>query len=157
MNHTVRHSALFVAFGLVVASPVFAGLDDPLPAPFTKHVFSVPGIINNGLVSVISCSSASTVSLNVGVEWFRKNGTSVGVSSLTIPAGETRSFATAGPAFPVDALMPGPDTIKSGAARVLSTTSSGLLCNAFLMDPLNDPPNRLMPLLITGPKKQKGQ
>lgn len=156
MNDSLRRTVLFLVFA--AASPALAGLADPVPAPFTKQVFSVPGVINNGLATIISCSSATTVSLSVGVEWFRKNGTSVGVSSLTIPPGETRNFGsntTLGLAM--DATMPTLVTIKSGAARVLSTTTTGLLCNAFLMDPDNDPPKVLMPLLVTGPKKQKGQ
>jgi hypothetical protein len=138
MNNTPGRIVLFLVFVVVAAGPALAGLVDPLPAPFTKQVFSVPGVINNGVVTVISCSSASTASLNVGVEWFRKNGTSVGVASAMIPAGETRNFASATTlALPIDGVMPGPgDTLKSGAARVLSTTTAGLLCNAFLMDPL---------------------
>ena len=80
------------------------------------------------------------------------------MSSVTIPAGSTRNFETANVAsLPFDALMPGGETVKSGAARVLSTTSTGIFCNAFVTDPGNDPPTRMMQLLITGAKKQKGQ
>jgi hypothetical protein len=57
----------------------------------------------------------------------------------------------------MDATMPGTNTLKSGAARVLATTTTGIFCNVFVMDPLNDPPTELMPLLVTGQKKQKGQ
>ena len=53
--------------------------------------------------------------------------------------------------------MPGTDALKSGAPRVLATTTTGILCNAFVMGPLDDPPTELMPLLVTGPKRQKGQ
>jgi hypothetical protein len=45
----------------------------------------------------------------------------------------------------------------SGAARILSSTSSGLVCNAFAVDATGNPPARMMQLLITQPKKSKGQ
>ena len=60
--------ALALLAALVVAAPARAGLSDPLPAPFTKHVFSVPGVINNGVVTVISCTNALLTPLTVGVE-----------------------------------------------------------------------------------------
>ena len=148
--------ALLAALGF--AMPARAGLGDPLPAPFTKHVFSVPGIINNGVVTVISCTNGTAASLQVGVEWFKKDGTSVGVSSLSIAAGATANFATDSvTALITDALMPLPVTLKSGSARVLSTTTNGIFCTAFVMDRVNDPAVPMMPLLVTGPKKQKGQ
>lgn len=157
MSKMVR-GVLALAFCAICAGPVRAGLNDPIPAPFTKQLFNVPGVINDGVVTVISCSSGLSVSVDVGVETFRKNGTSVAVSTLTVPAGETRNFATGGTtALSIDAVVGGGDVLKSGAARVLSTTTKGIFCNAFVMDPNNDPPQQLMPLLITGVKKQKGQ
>ena len=148
--------ALFAA--LVVAAPARAGLGDAIPAPFTKQLFNVPGVINDGLATVISCSSGLSTSIDVGVEWFRKDGTSVVVTTLTIPAGTTRNFGTTTTAgVPIDGVMAGADTIKSGAARVLSTTPTGIFCDAFVMETLNDPPTVSRQLLITGAKKQKGQ
>jgi hypothetical protein len=127
--------ALALLAALVVAAPARAGLGDPLPAPFTKHVFSVPGVINNGVVTVVSCTNALLTPLNVGVEWFKKDGTSLGVSSFSIPAGATANFGTDTTiALPMDALMPVSAPMKSGSARILSTTSSGILCTAFVMD-----------------------
>ena len=144
--------ALFAA--LAVAVPARAGLGDAIPAPFTKQLFNVPGVINDGVVTVISCTNGLSASVNVGVEWFRKNGTSLSVSSLSIAAGGTVNFGTAGlPYLGIDATMLPYESVKSGAARVLSTTSSGIFCNAFVMDPANDPPNHMMQLLVTGPKK----
>jgi hypothetical protein len=49
------------------------------------------------------------------------------------------------------------DALPAPFTRILSTTSSGLVCNAFVTDAVNNPPSRMMPLPITGPKKQKGQ
>ena len=154
--------ALAVLVALMLAAPARAGLSDPLPAPFTKHVFSVPGVVNDGAATVISCTNALLTSLNVGVEWFRKNGTSIAVSSLTIPAGQTRNFVSAtvnwlSAGGGVDATMSPNENLMSGTARVLSTTSSGLLCNAYAVDASNNPPQRMMALLVTAPKKQKGQ
>jgi len=157
-NTPLKKSSFVVAVLLLLAPAAHAGLNDPIPTPFTKHVFSVPGFINDGLVTVISCSSALSTSVNVGVEWFRKDGTSIGVSSLTIPAGATRNFGTASVlSLPINSQMPGGETVKSGAARVLSTTTKGLLCNAFVLDPDNDPPTRMMQLLVTKGKAQKGE
>jgi len=127
-----------------VAPAAHAGLNDSIPSPLTKQVFSVPGFINDGLVTVISCSPASATALNVGVEWSRKAGTSLGVSSATLAAGATVNFGSAAVIYlPIDAQMPGPETVKSGAARVLSMTTKGLLCNAFVMDLSNDPATRM--------------
>ena len=53
--------------------------------------------------------------------------------------------------------MPINETVKSGAARVLSTVTKGFVCNAFVINPTGDPPSVMMQLLITAPKKQKGQ
>ncbi len=152
-------TAFLIALAVLTLAPAaHAGLNDPIPSPFTKHVFSVPGIINDGLATVVSCSNATSASLNVGVEWFRRDGTSLGVGSTTVPAGETRNFGSAGVlSLPIDAQAPTSATVKSGAARVLSTSTKGLLCNAFVIDPANDPPTRMMQLLVTAPLKQKGQ
>ncbi len=149
---------LSAVIALPLAAPARAGLGDPIPAPFTKVLYSVPGIINDGVATVISCSSALPASVNVGVEWFQNDGTSLGVSSFTIPAGGTANFESNSiTSLPASAAIPALPQIKSGAARVLSTTTSGVLCNAFEIDPSNDPPARMMQLLITGVKKQKGQ
>ena len=87
--------ALALLAALVVAAPAHAGLGDPPPAPFTKHVFSVPGVINDGVVTIISCTNALLTPLNVGVEWFKADGTSIGVNSVSVAAGRTVNFATA--------------------------------------------------------------
>ena len=114
-------------------------------------------MINDGLVTVISCSSASATALNVGVEWFRKAGTSLGVSSTMIAPGATVNFGSSTVTYvPIDSFMPAAETVKSGAARVLSTTTKGLLCNAFVIDPTNDSAQRMMQLKVMKAKAQKG-
>ena len=146
---------------LLLAPAAHAGLNDPIPSPFTKQVYSVPGIVSDGVATVISCSSALSTPLNVGVQWFKKDGTpadgATGLSQFTIPAGGTVNFGSNGTVWlPIDAVMPGGATLKNGAARVLSTTTKSLLCNAFLVDPNNDPPKLLMHLPMMRGKAQKG-
>jgi hypothetical protein len=152
-----RLAVVFVA----VAAPRIseAGIGDPVPAPFTKHLFSIPGVYSStGLCTVIACTNATSGSLNVGVEWFRKDGVSLGVSTVAIASGATATFGSnSTAALTMDALVPADDLLVLGAARVLATTSKGVICNAFVMDYANNPPNQLMQLLVTGPTKQSAK
>ncbi|TMA48953.1 MAG: hypothetical protein E6J71_28155 [Deltaproteobacteria bacterium] len=77
MRKTVLN-LLVLAFAMIRASQAFAGIaDSPLPVlvsgQTTLHLYSVPGVMNDGssnFGTFFSCTSTSTSSQTVGVEVF---------------------------------------------------------------------------------------
>jgi hypothetical protein len=126
-----RSTTAGLVAGILLAAVAHAGIGGPAPSG-SKHLYSVPGVIHNGLVTVISCTS-------------------------TLAASATANFGTATSSFlPIlDGQMPGLDTLKTGSARVLSTVNNGVVCDAYAVDAINDPPAGLLQLTITGAKKRK--
>jgi hypothetical protein len=145
--------------GGLVATPSLGGVvDTPIPAPFTQHVFTVPGLPNvAGLEAFISCTNLDAVSVTVGVELFDAVGgvgNDAAATSLTLMPGQTLAFGTGFALnFTVDSVIGGLISSKY-SARVLST-SKKIGCNAFVMDVANAPPTSGWPLTIIAKTKQK--
>lgn len=160
------------ALALAMATPGFAGVVDTdvpqISASGTANtVFIVPGVIkNNNLETVFLCTSLETFSpIAIGVEVFDSLGagplnnasmpTLEGVE--TVDPGETVLIAT-GPTAGLhendimESLVPA--SLRNGSARIIST-SKRIMCNAFLVDEINDPPTLMAPLHLIS-KKQKG-
>jgi hypothetical protein len=157
----LRSLSIAAALVLTFSAPVRAGIvDSPIPAPFTQHIFSVSGVINNvNLAAYISCTNADTQAVTVGVEVFGPaGGASLNVAASTaisVAAGATVLFGTTTSSWAtVDAnLATGP--VSKGSARILAT-SKKLVCSAFLVDPSGQPPVSIANLTIVAKVKQKG-
>jgi hypothetical protein len=162
-----QYRALSVALGLFVASAaasVQAQIDsDPplLQGQDSYHVYSVPGVFNDGMSPVFSCTNVSSASVIVGVEVFGPAGgaslNNASATSQVVPSGGTVTFtgqAMAGILGPPVNLAVG--IVYGGSARILATDRSKVLCSAFLADPSNIPPNSGWNLTVAKKNKQKG-
>ncbi len=157
MQH--RRSVMAALGLLCLTSAASAGVvDSPLPAPFTKHVFTVPGLASIGnLRHFFSCTNLDSVSVTIGVEHFGSLGggpcNDVVADSLSVAPGGTAVFGTgASPNMAVDSLLS--SLCGHSSARILAT-SKKIACDAFVMDPLNSPPTSGWPLRIIAKTKQK--
>jgi hypothetical protein len=158
--HRIAVAALSGITALTLAAPMFAGIaDSPVPAPFTNHLYSVPGVMNNGvLATYFSCTSTDTVTMQVGVELFGPAGGSPGndavATSLSVAAGATVIFGTSAAAgISISSSLGGP-IMSKGSARILAT-SKKLACTAFVADPGNAPPTSGWQLTIIKKTTQK--
>lgn len=144
---------------LCLAAPVGAGVvDSPLPAPFTDHVFTVPGLVDiGGLEAFFSCTNLDAVPVTIGVELFAFNGglgNDAAATSLAVAPGATVLFGTSSSTYmAVDSLISSLPSSKN-SARILAT-SKKIGCTAFLADPANGPPTSGWPLTIIAKTKQK--
>ena len=151
---------ILVVLALLAASlsPASAGIgNSPIPAPFTQHAYSVPGIISNDSFSAyFSCTNSGSQSVTVGVEVFGPSGgASINTATETairLEPGATAIFGTTSSAsFIVDGIL-GTGTVTKGSARILAT-SKKLVCGAFLANPQAVAPVSTLPLAIVA----KGQ
>lgn len=152
---------LGIAVFVMVAASARAGIvDSPIPAPFTQHVFSVPGVISGGgLETFFSCTNLDVAAATVGVEVFGFAGGAAFndpvATSLAIAPGGTQIFGCGGAAgISVNSNL-GCGPLSKGSARVLAT-SKKLLCTAWVADPGNAPPTAAWQLNIVAKTKQKG-
>lgn len=149
-----------IALGLaLISSPARAGIvDSPLPAPFTQHVFSVPGVIDSNLGSFFSCTNLDAVNVTVGVELFGPPGggpaNDASTTSLTVAPGATVTFGTGGAVGIVIDSGLAAGSFSKGSARILAT-SKKIACTAYVADRLNDPPTSAWQLTIIAKTKQK--
>lgn len=109
------------------------------------HIYSVPGVIDNGgFGSYFSCTNTTDSPIRVGVEVFGPPGgvaNDPSATSLTVAAGGFVIFGTSTSAsgIIIDS-GPGAGGISKGAARILATAKKGIICGAFAADRLNAPP-----------------
>jgi hypothetical protein len=149
----------------IAAAPALAGVaDSPLPVLLagksTLHLYSVPGVVNNGaFATVFACTSTDTAPMRVGVEVFGDFGgvpqNDAVATSVSLDPGATVNFKTAGFFWlggTTSPLTPGP--IETGSARILAT-SKKLVCTALVADPAY-PPATSWQLTIVKKKTQKG-
>jgi len=144
-------AAFLGVLGLVCVVATAQGqLDSALPAPFTQHLWTVSGVVNNGLVTVFPCTNASDSTVTVGVEVFGPAGTSLNdptTTAIAVPPGSTVIFGTkAAAGFSVDAAL-NVGILHAGSARILAT-NKGIICNAILADWQSVPPSSMANLAI---------
>lgn len=146
---------------LVLPHAVRGGIvDTPLPAPFTQHVFSIPGAISNGgLGTFVSCTNLDTTNVTIGVELFPALGGAAGndaaASALSVGPGATVIFATGTAAgILIDSDLTSGAIGSKGSARVLAT-SKRITCTAWIADRLSSPPTVAWSLIIIAKTKQK--
>ncbi len=147
-----------VALALALATfpaPARAGIaDSPLPAGLGTHVWSVAGVVDNGLIkTVFGCTNTGTSPITVGVELFDRVGTLsnvAGATALTFGPGASRLFATSTPPnFTADSSLG--TVFDIGSARIVAD-SSKLVCSAWLVGT-----SSMASLTIMKKAKQKGQ
>ena len=155
---------LAVCAALLAAPDTRAGIaDSPLPVlssgATTFHLYSVPGVINNGVLGTyFSCTSTDTATMQVGVELFFSGGgapsNDAAATSLSVTPGATVMFGTiAAAGLSINSSLGG-GPMSKGSARILAT-SKKLACTAFLADPGNAPPTSMAQLTIIAKLKQK--
>lgn len=134
----------------------------------SRHVYTIPGVIkNNNLETVVVCTSLETInSFRFAVEVFASTGgaplNTAGVPTLngadTLAPGETRAIGTDNTVgIHEDKVIAGlaPASLRNGSARVVSE-STRIVCNAWAVDELNDPPASSIALKVMKAKKQNG-
>jgi hypothetical protein len=158
MKHTRSH---LVALGLLVAAQAaHAQIYAPGPGNLTKHLFSIPGIINNGFATAFECTNATENNVTVGVEVFATAGgpavNNALLTAATLTPGATVTYVTqdtAAMALEVNLVV---GLIHGGSARILADVRSGVLCSAFLVDPYTYPVATTTSLSVVAKTKQKG-
>jgi hypothetical protein len=154
---------LLITVGLFIASAAAsaqAQIYGPGPGGLTSHLFSVPGVVNNGAVTVFECTNATDKTVAIGVEVFGPGGGPALNNALatqqTLSPGATVMYATeAMVGLGIDVNL-GLGIIHKGSARILADARSGVLCSAFLTDPNNAPVTFMSDLSVVAKKKQKG-
>lgn len=153
---------LMVEVGLVAALVVavlghaHAGIaDSPLPVGFSKHVWSVVGVTDNGIIkTAFSCANTDKSPTLVGVEVFDGAGTLLnvaGVSALMLAPGETGLFGTSSlSSHTADRTLGTAVHPGAGSARIVANTTK-LMCSAWLTRG-----DAMASLTITKKAKQKG-
>lgn len=126
------------------------------------HLWSIPYVLNTaGLATVVACTNVNTKvpAVIIGVEVFNHLGAAendVSATSLSVPAGTTVTFGTAGLlAFGNDSNL-GVSSLVRASARVLATVGRGIICNAAIIDALNAPPTSMTNVNIVKKTTQKG-
>ncbi len=71
---TVKITAFALTVALCSRAANVGVADSPLPAPFTQHVFTVPGVIDSNLGTFFSCTNLDAVSVTIGVKLFGPAG-----------------------------------------------------------------------------------
>ena len=131
---------------LLVASQAVAG----------DKVWSVPGVVNNGLATIFACTNGGTVAASVTVDLFTINGVAAIGGSATVNLNPMATGTIASKAVvslsPTATMATG--TILSGSARI--TAASGVYCVAYVTDPVTDPPTVMMRLPVIKKTSQKG-
>ena len=157
----MRHAlAAFILVLTVAAGPAVAGVvDSPLPAPFTQHVFTVPGVIQNGSSGTFfSCTNLDAANVTIGVEVFSSLGgaasNDAAATSLSVAQGATVMFGTITPVgYGINSNL-GAGPMSKGSARILGT-SKKIACTAWVANFANDPPTSAFQLTIIAKTKQK--
>jgi hypothetical protein len=156
---------LLITVGLFIASAassVQAQIDsDPplLAGQKSYHLFTVPGVINDGMGTVFSCANASSDSAVVGIEVFDPTGNSLNDPSLSAiavpPSGSVMVTTRLMAGFSPDVNL-GLGVNLRAAARILATARKGIVCSAFLADPTTYPAASMGCLSVVAKTKQKG-
>jgi len=121
-----------------------------------NHVWTVAGVMDSAsnLVTVFSCTYTGQFAATVGVEIYNENGGYIAGGSTVVTPQGTAVFATrtlAGYGLDVD-LNTG--NFPKGHARIMGSSSKGVLCNAFLVNASTGQPS--VPLNIVKRGAQKG-
>jgi len=100
------------------------------------HVHSVPGVINTGLgvATMIACTNGGTSTATIGVEVYGSTGTYVSGGSLPVATKATVLFATSAVTNQSVDVNVNSGVLTKGHARVVASTTRGIVCSPFLVD-----------------------
>lgn len=123
------------------------------------HTWTVPGVMNtvSGLSTYIACTNGGTASSTVAVDIYGPTGAFVVGNSSTVGPNATVLFGTTPSASLAVDVAVGPGILSKGHARVLASTTRGLVCSAFLADASTSPPGSMTSLSVVKKFSQKGQ
>jgi hypothetical protein len=158
----MRKLPWLLALAMMVFSSVsYAQVYGKPPAPLKYHLFTIPGVVNNGLATIITCTNATALTAVLGIEVFATAGgaaiNNALASALSVGPGATVLFSTELTAgFQQDANL-AIGLLHKGSARVLSSLRSGIICSAFLSETTQLPPKTMVNLTIVRKTVQKGQ
>jgi hypothetical protein len=124
-------------------------------ASAANRVWSVPGVINDGLATAVSCTNGGNSPAGVTVEMFNETTGTSGTGNFSIPAGQSHSFVSQPVASLPGATNLGSADIRGGSARI--TAPSGVYCAAYVISPAGDPPAVFSTLPVIKKNRQKGQ
>lgn len=131
------------------------GLSDPPSTDFSvRYMFT--GVINDTggrEATMVHCTNFNVNAVDVGVEVWNTNPTTTYSGTLTLEAGQTRTFSTQNiTGFPQDLILaPAPANIFQGSGRVLTKQHTDVICTAQVIDPTNDPPIFVSQLTLFSP------
>ncbi len=173
-SSTVRGALLAAALVLGSAHLAGAGVVDSATPTLSvggsssRHVYTIPGVIrNNNLETVFVCTSLENVnSFRFAVEVFAATGgaplNNAGIPSLngadTLAPGETRTVGTDNTVgIHEDTIITGlaAASLRNGSARIVSE-STRIVCNAWVVDELGNPPASSLALKVMKARKQSG-
>ena len=138
--------------------PMLPGMTGP-----SKHVYSVPGVQSApGVTTVISCTSTEKTGgedIRWGIEvfenWNLKNDVAAGEGYQLLGPGDTDVTSLDDvAAFSVEVSLG--MSVSAGSLRIIAD-STKLICAAFLVDPIRNPPNFMTALPVIRRTTQKGQ
>ena len=157
--HDVSLSSSPQSRSVVSPPPALAQINSPPPAGFA-HVWSIPGALHYaGLATFVACTNGATANATVGVQVFGPTGTSLNdptATQIVTAPGATVLFGTSNAAaLAVDSNL-ATGQFSKGSARVLASTSKGILCSAWLADVGGIPPISTTSLTIVKKTAQKG-
>jgi hypothetical protein len=155
-----RFGLMVAVIGSILSAPANAGVvDSPLPAPFTQHVFTVPGVINSaGIGAFFSCTNLDAVNVTIGVEIFGSAGgaaaNDAAGTSLSVLPDATVTFGSPAVGISIDSNYGVGGFLTKASARILAT-SKKIACTAYVADLGNAPPTVAWQLTIIAKTKQK--
>ena len=171
---TLGKLAIAIGFtvGLGMGTPSLATADSlaDTPVPIlqgttksAQHIYSVTGVQNSGASTAFHCTSTEKTGgkdIVWGVEIFEntrlENDVTNGEGVSVLSPGETNIITTGfTPPFS-GAVIPSLFEVFHGSARILAT-SNKIICAAFLVDALNNPPTFMTTLPVFKRTTQKGQ
>lgn len=143
---TVLRTAALLLLASGVASQAYAG----------DKVWSVTGVVNDGLATLFTCTNGTSAMATVKVEIFNSAGASDSsgmpnvAPNATVTLGTKFVNALPGAVVPLGTSTP----LHSGSARI--TAPSGVFCTAWVVDPVGNPPASMKTLPVFKKTNQKG-
>ncbi len=152
-------SVIFIAAILSITSSEAGVGDSPLPDyPLgRKHFFSIPGVIKSSTQeTVFRCTMVKIKNDTaiMAVELFDNSGTLLSQGNVGASLGDTVSIATGTIASETNTYFNSLSSFK-GSARIISDAKK-LLCNAYVTDKINNPPESMRSLPVIKRIKQQG-
>jgi hypothetical protein len=156
-----RFALVLLVVAVLASQTAQAGLADPTPTLGGQpsfHLWSVPGVVNNGYSTIFACSNSTSTAIRIGVEVFGAAGgaslNNASATSLVLQAGASGGFITQVSSSFITKTPLGIGLLHDGSARILATASTGVICSAILADPATSPAASMTNLTVVSPNTQ---